>query len=90
LPQTEPQADRAKESVEIASKYMVPNLVNVTTNAETEFGGVVKELYNQVFMNILTGKTDIDAGIAELSKKWRDQGGNKILEEVNKAYKEKK
>lgn len=90
LPQTEPQADRAKESVEIASKYMVPNLVNVTTNAETEFGGVVKELYNQIFMNILTGKTDIDAGIAELSKKWRDQGGNKILEEVNKAYKEKK
>ncbi|TBL78505.1 extracellular solute-binding protein [Paenibacillus thalictri] len=87
LPQTEPQADRAKESVTIATKYMVPNLVNVTTAAETEFGGVVNELQNQYFMNMLTGKIDIDAGIAELSKKWRDQGGNKILQEVTAAYK---
>lgn len=87
LPNTEPQADRAKESVSIASKYLVPNLVNVTTAAETEYGGVVGELYSQYFMSMLTGKTDIEAGTAELSKKWREQGGNKILEEVAKAYK---
>ncbi|MEF3302568.1 extracellular solute-binding protein [Paenibacillus sp. GYB003] len=90
LPQTEPQADRAKESVEIASKVMVPNLINVTTAAENEYGGIVKELYNQYFMNMLTGKIGIDAGLAELSKKWREQGGSTILEEVTKAYKEKK
>ena len=86
LPPTELQADRAKESVEIASKYMVPNLVNITTGAETKYGGVVSEIYDQYFMNIMMGKIDIDAGIAELSKKWREQGGNTILEEVNKTY----
>ncbi|MDF2667991.1 MAG: transporter substrate-binding protein [Paenibacillus sp.] len=90
LPQTEPQAERAKDSVSVASKYLVTNLVNVTTEAETEFGGVVGEIYTQYFMNMLTGKIDIEKGTAELSKKWREQGGNKILEEVSKVYKTQK
>ncbi|WP_409343165.1 extracellular solute-binding protein [Paenibacillus sp. MBLB4367] len=90
LPQTEPQADRAKDSVRLATENMKPNLVNVTTKAETEFNGVVNELYYQYFTNMMIGKMDVDTGIAELGKKWREQGGSKILEEVNAAYKEKK
>ncbi|WP_136608610.1 extracellular solute-binding protein [Paenibacillus dokdonensis] len=86
LPQTEPQAERAKESVDIATKYMVPNLLNTTTAEEVELGGVLSELYNQYFTEMMTGKRDIDAGIAELSKKWRSQGGSKVLDAVNKAY----
>ncbi|KIL41962.1 ABC transporter substrate-binding protein [Gordoniibacillus kamchatkensis] len=86
LPQTEPQADRAKQSVDIATKNMVPNLLNTTTAEEVELSGVLGELYTQYYLEMITGKRDIDAGIAELSKKWRDQGGNKVLDAVNKAY----
>ncbi|OAS17899.1 extracellular solute-binding protein [Paenibacillus oryzisoli] len=86
LPQTEPQADRAKQSVDIATKYLVPNLVNVTTAEEVEMGSVLGELLGQYYLDMIAGKKDIDTGLAELSKKWRDQGGNKVLEAVNKAY----
>lgn len=86
LPQTEPQADRAKESVDIATKNMVPNLINKTTPEEVEMSGVLGELLNQYYLEMITGKRDIDSGITELSKKWRDQGGAKVLDAVNKAY----
>lgn len=33
-----------------------------------------------------TGKVDIDKGVEELSKKWRAQGGDKILAEVQQIY----
>lgn len=88
LPQTEPQADRAKESVDIATKAMKPNLINTTTAEEIEMNGVLGELMNQYYIEMITGKRDIEAGIAELSKKWRDQGGAKVLDAVNKAYQE--
>ncbi|MCZ8510990.1 extracellular solute-binding protein [Paenibacillus filicis] len=90
LPQTEPQADRAKESVDISTKYMVPNLLNTTTDEEVELGSVLNELYKQYFFEMMTGKRDIDAGIVELSKKWREQGGSKVLDAVNKAYQAQK
>ncbi|MCJ8009016.1 extracellular solute-binding protein [Lederbergia wuyishanensis] len=90
LPQTEPQADRAKESVEIATENMVPNLVNLTTDEEIENKSILDEIFNQYFIDMITGKKDIDSGIKELSEKWRNQGGNKVLEAVNKAYKEQK
>ncbi|WP_051620631.1 extracellular solute-binding protein [Paenibacillus sp. UNC451MF] len=86
LPQTEPQADRAKESVDIATKNMVPNLINTTTPEEVEMSGVLGELMNQYYLEMITGKREIDSGIDELSKKWRDQGGSKVLDAVNKAY----
>lgn len=87
LPETEPQKERALNSVEIASRNIVPSLVKTTTKAEIEFNGIVNELYNQYFMNMLTGKIDIDKGTAELSQKWRAQGGENILKEVAEAYK---
>ncbi|MCS7460445.1 extracellular solute-binding protein [Paenibacillus doosanensis] len=86
LPQTEPQADRARESADIATKSIVPNLINTTTPEEVEMSGVLGELLNQYYIEMITGKRDIDAGLTELSKKWRDQGGNKVLDAVNKAY----
>ncbi|MBD7969194.1 extracellular solute-binding protein [Paenibacillus gallinarum] len=86
LPLTEPQADRAKESVEIASNNVVSNLVDKTTQAEIDHGGVLDELFNQYYIDIITGKMEIDAGLAELSKNWRDQGGNEVLEAVQEAY----
>ncbi len=86
LPQTEPQRERALESVEIATRNQMPNLIPVTTDAEVEYGGVVNEIYNQYYMEMLLGKIDIDTGLAELSKKWREQGGDKILEAVQQAY----
>ncbi|MGI2298175.1 extracellular solute-binding protein [Paenibacillus sp. GXUN7292] len=91
LPQTEPQADRAKQSVEIATSNLVPNLVNTTTPEEIEMGGVfgagiLSELANQYYLDMIAGKVDIDKGLAELSKKWREQGGDKVLAAVNAAY----
>ncbi|GGD72448.1 extracellular solute-binding protein [Paenibacillus nasutitermitis] len=91
LPQTEAQVDRAKESVEIGTANMVPNLVNATTAEEIELGGVFSggvlgELTNQYYLEMISGKRDIDSGLAELAKKWRDQGGTKVLEAVSKAY----
>lgn len=91
LPQTEPQADRAKQSVEIATANLVPNLVNTTTPEEIEFGGVfgtgiLGELTNQYYIDMIAGKLEIESGLAELSKKWREQGGDKVLEAVQAAY----
>jgi putative aldouronate transport system substrate-binding protein len=90
LPESEPGKERAIESVEIASRNIVPSLVKYTTKAEIEYNGVVNELYNQYFMNMLNGKIGIDKGIAELGQKWRAQGGDKILKEVTDAYKSSK
>jgi putative aldouronate transport system substrate-binding protein len=90
LPQTEPARDRAVQSVEQASKYFVPNLVERRTKEEIELGSTVNDIYNQYFLNLVNGKLDIDKGIAELSEKWRQQGGDKILKAVNEAYKNSK
>ena len=43
-------------------------------------------VYQNYFMDMLLGKIAIDKGISELSSKWRSQGGDKILAEVNAAY----
>lgn len=65
---------------------MVPNLVSTTTPEEIERGSVINELANQYYLDMITGKKDIDSGLTELSKKWREQGGDKVLDAVNKAY----
>ncbi|MNY83638.1 hypothetical protein D3C86_2265360 [compost metagenome] len=49
-------------------------------------GSVLGELLGQYYLDMIAGKKEIDVGVADLSKKWRDQGGNKVLEAVNKAY----
>ena len=87
LPITEPARDRALLSLEVASDSQIQNLIPVTTDAEVEYGKIVQEIYQQYFMDMLLGKIPIDKGITELSSKWRSQGGDKILPEVNTAYK---
>ncbi len=82
LPETEPNRERAIESVDVATRGMKPNLIAATPAAQVESGSILTDLYNQYFIDMLTGKTDIDKGIAELSQKWRAQGGDKVLAEV--------
>ncbi|MFD0676606.1 MULTISPECIES: extracellular solute-binding protein [unclassified Paenibacillus] len=89
LPQTEPRIERALDSVNVASKYIVPNLVNKKTGSEIEFGKAVNEVYNQYFVSLLNGKLDVDKGIAELGQKWRQAGGDKILKDANDELKKK-
>lgn len=86
LPQTEPRIERALDSVEVASNYFVPNLINQKTASEIEYGKAVNEVFNQYFVNLINGKLDIDSGIAELGQKWRQAGGEQILKEVDEAY----
>ncbi len=90
LPQTEPQLERAKQSVELASKYIMPNLVATMTPAEIKYGSALNDLYNQYFLNMLNGKIDIDKGVEELGQKWRQQGGDEVLKQVTEAYKKQK
>lgn len=90
LPQTEPQRERAIQSVEIATKNKVPNLIPVTPASQVDLGSVLNDIYYQYFMDMLRGKIGIDEGVAELSKKWRQQGGDKVLSEANDLYKKLK
>ncbi|UVI30671.1 hypothetical protein [Paenibacillus spongiae] len=55
-----------------------------------ETSGVLGELFNPYYMDMLTVKKEIDAGLAELSVKWRAQGGSKVLGAVNAAYQAQK
>ncbi len=88
LPETEPARDRAINSVEVASADQVPNLIPYVTRTEIEFGGVVNEIYEELFLEMLIGRKGLDEGIAELTRRWRNQGGDRIMEEVIQAYRE--
>lgn len=90
LPETEPAKDRALESVKIATAVQMKNLIASVPNAEIEFGKVVGDLYNQYFIDMIMGKVDIDKGTEELGKKWRAQGGDKILAEAQQIYEKTK
>ncbi|QHT62842.1 extracellular solute-binding protein [Paenibacillus lycopersici] len=86
LPQTEPNIDRARDSVKVASQYFVPSLITRRTDVEIEQGKNVNEVYNQYFVDLISGKIDVDKGIEELGKKWRKAGGDEILKSVNEEY----
>jgi putative aldouronate transport system substrate-binding protein len=86
LPETEPNSKRALESVEVATRNMMPNLVGTVGPIEQELGGVVNEIYEQYFTDMVIGKIDIDRGLQELKSKWTSQGGDKILAEVTASY----
>ena len=86
MPDTEPDKVRALESVELASEAQVPNLVNSKTPAEVTTGKVLDDIVIQYFSDILQGKISVEDGAAELSQKWRAQGGETVLAEVTEAY----
>ena len=86
LPETEPERDRALESARIAGESLKPNLIARKPNSQIEYGKMLDDIYNQYFIDMLTGKLDIDTGIAELSEKWRSQNGDAVLQEANELY----
>jgi putative aldouronate transport system substrate-binding protein len=90
LPDTEPQKERAIDSMVVASRNMVPNLVPVPVPAEIEYGPRASDPYNQLFIDMMMGKVDIAQGIAGYSKSWREQGGDKILANAEALYKQYK
>ena len=57
---------------------------------EVEHGAVLDDIYIQHFTDMLSGKLAIEAGIAELGRKWRSQGGDKVLAGLNDLYKKQK
>jgi hypothetical protein len=88
LPETEPQRDRGLKSIQLSP--LAPNLFPLLNPIEVEHGAVLDDIYIQHFTDMLSGKLAIDAGIAELGRKWRSQGGDKVLASLNDLYKKQK
>ena len=86
MPDTEPNKERALETVELATEAQVPNLVKQKTPLEIENGSSLEDIFIQYFSDMLQGKIEIEAGAKELSEKWRSQGGEEMLKEVQAAY----
>ena len=90
LPETEPARDRALETIELAQQAQLPNLVEVKTEAEVEYGMALGSLFDQTVINILQGNVSVDEGIAKLSQEWRAQGGTDVLADLQAAVDAKK
>lgn len=90
LPETEPARDRALETIELAQQAQLPNLVEVKTEAEVEYGMALDSLFDQTVINILQGNVSVDEGIAKLSQEWRVQGGTDVLADLQAAVDAKK
>ena len=90
LPQIEPNREDALGSVEVASRNQVLNLIPLMPDKQVELGGILDDLYNEYFVNILTGRLPLEAGAKELFAKWRDQGGTAVLAEAQTLYKQYK
>lgn len=90
LPETEPDRDRALESVELATASQVKNLVPIRTPLEVKNGGMLGDMVVQYFSDMLQGKIEIEAGVKKLSEEWRKQGGEEMLKELNAEYQKTK
>lgn len=86
IPNTDPNRERAQESVITATDSQVKNLINQKTAVEIEKASVVDDIFVQYFNDMLQGKIGIAEGTKKLSEEWRSQGGNEILEAVNEYY----
>ena len=86
IPETDPNRERALETVEIATECQVKNLINQKTTVEIDKASVVDDVFVQYFTDMLNGKIDIEEGAKQLSEAWRSQGGDEILESVNEVY----
>lgn len=90
IPATDPNRERALETVELASECQMPNLIKQKTPAEIENGSAVNDVFIQYFSDMLQGKISIEDGVVSLGKEWRNQGGDEILKEANEIYKSEK
>ena len=86
MPETEPTAARARETVELATMAQKKSLIVRKTAIETEYGSALGDIYNQYFIDMLQGKIGIEEGAQQLSKEWRSQGGEEMLESLNATY----
>ena len=82
--------ERALHTVDLATQCQVPNLIKQKTQVEIENGAAVDDIYTQYFSDMLQGKLSIEEGVEQLSKSWRSQGGEEILEAVNAEYQKTK
>lgn len=90
LPDDEPNKDRAIESVKLATEAQVKSLVPRRTDVEVKYGSSLDDIVMQYFSDMLQDKVGIEEGLEQLSKEWRKQGGDKVLEAVNKEYQSNK
>lgn len=79
--------DKAIETMQLATEAQHPALVKQMTTAEIELGGMLNDILEQYFIDMLYGKLDIEDGAAKLSAEWRAQGGDALLAELNEALK---
>ena len=71
LPASEPARDRALESIDLATKAQMPNLIKRRANVEIREASIVNDIFQQYFQEMLTGKIGIQQGVAALSREWR-------------------
>lgn len=90
IPETDPNRERALETVDLATQCQVPNLIKQKTPAEIENGSAVNDVFIQYFSDMLQGKISVEDGVVQLGKEWRNQGGDEILKQANEVYKAEK
>lgn len=86
IPVSDPNREKALETVEIASACQVPNLIKQKTPMEIESLSALNDIYIQYFSDMLQGKISIEEGAKKLSESWRSQGGEELLKELNEVY----
>ncbi len=86
LPESEPDRDRALESVELASEAQVPALIKQTTALEAEVLGSLNDIYLQAFVDMLSGTVGVQEGYDQLVEDWYSQGGTELLAELTNVY----
>ncbi len=83
---TDPNRDRALESIALATQAQKPSLVKQRTPVEIEYQSALTDIYNQYFIDMLYGNISIEEGVAQLTEEWRSQGGDEMLADLNAAY----
>ncbi len=86
LPESEPNRDRALESVVLATDAQVKSLVPRRIDVEVKYGTLLEDLVIQYFSDMLQGKVSIEEGVKELKAEWLKQGGDKVLKAINEKY----
>lgn len=86
LPQTEPNREDALYSVEVASRNMNENLIDFVPDSEVDLGARLDDIYNEHFINILLGRTELTLGYAEMVDRWYAQGGEQVIAEAQELY----
>jgi putative aldouronate transport system substrate-binding protein len=81
-----PVAEKAQKIAEDNTKYTVPNpALTLTSPTYSERGGELDVLMQDAMIKFVMGKID-EAGYKAEIAKWRQQGGDKIIQEYEAAY----